>query len=438
MRALILVAAFGIALASGCYAPAIEACQYSCPDGDCPDGLACNEQKMCAATATTRCMPLNGCGWPGISNVDPCAANIAADKVTVDWTISTHVGIHTGDPGMSNQMLDMVPEGVVRAIVTQGDGSEVVVIAVRNLRVTGGENGSLYINGTRPLIMLVNGTAVLDDGSITAAANGLEATGCANGRGGPGLDAVDEAGGGGGGGGGFGPRVQSDASGAAGGFGAFDGGVMQTGSGPGLLEPGTDALVPLRGGCPGGKGGSHTFPGPVGTGGDAGRGGSAFQLSAKTSLSIKGIINVPGLGGGNAYDRLAGGGGGGAGGAILLEAPTITFVGGALLCANGGGGGAGGNNHPVTSTSGLCDVPLFPGQAGGERLSMKNTGGGGATEPSASEPGFPGSSLPGVTEVRGGGGGGGGVGRIRINGTLVGTPALISPRASMGTLPPPQ
>ncbi|MBA3396450.1 MAG: hypothetical protein H0T89_27715 [Deltaproteobacteria bacterium] len=432
MRALIL-GCLVVALVGGCYAPEIAACQYSCPDGECPDGLACNEQKMCAATATTRCTPLTGCGWPGISNVDPCAANIAADKVTTDWTISTHVSVNTGDQGMQNQMLDMVPGGLVRAIVTQGDGSEVLVIAVQNLRVTGGDNGSLFVNGSRPLILLANGIVEIDDGSITTVSSALDGPGCLNGRGGNGFDQTAEVGGGGGGGGGFGPRVQSNASGAAGGFGAFEGGFVPMGSTPGLLEPGTETLVPLRGGCPGGKGGRHES----GTAGEAGRAGGAFQLSAKTSLSIKGIINAPGLGGGNAFDRLSGGGGGGSGGAILLEAPTITFVGGALLCANGGGGGAGGM-HPNLSTSGLCDVPIFPGQAGGDPTSSKSTGGGGATEPSASEPGFIGSMAVGATEVRGGGGGGGGLGRIRLNGMLVGTPSLESPRASLGTLPAPQ
>ncbi len=429
MRALIL----GVALASACYAPEIEPCQYSCPAGECPDGLACNEQQMCAATATTRCTPLTGCGWPGISNVDPCAANIAADKVTADWTIETHLNISTGDPGMQNQMLDMIPADLFRTIVTQGDGSEVVVIAVHNLRVTGGQNGSLFINGTRPLIVLVNGTAVLDDGSITAAANGLEAAGCVNGRGGPGRDTTGQDGGGGGGGGGFGPRTQSNASGAAGGFGAAEGSVIPMGGGAGMLEPGTDALVPLRGGCPGGKGGRHS----TGTGGEAGRRGGAFQLSAKTSLSIQGLINAPGLGGGNALDSLSGGGGGGSGGGILLEAPTITFVGGALLCANGGGGGSGGFVSGE-STSGLCDIPLFPGQAGGDLNSPNNRGGHGATEQFVAEAGFPGSIQTGPSEKRGGGGGGGGVGRIRLNGTLVGMPSVESPRASMGTLPAPQ
>ena len=133
-------------------------------------------------------------------------------------------------------------------------------------------------------------------------------------------------------------------------------------------------------------------------------------------VSGDGRIDVGGYGGkSNSSVASAGGGGGGSGGALLLEAPAVRIQ-GAELCANGGGGGEGGVGE--SGSSSMCmDVPA----QGGGTTSINSGGGQGA---SGSFPAGLGM-MGGMTG--GGGGGGGGIGIIRINGTISGTPTVITP-----------
>src|SRR5512138_2516125 len=50
-----------VALAGGCYSPAIESCQYACAGTQslCPDGLVCNAQRMCVSQVSERCNSIN-------------------------------------------------------------------------------------------------------------------------------------------------------------------------------------------------------------------------------------------------------------------------------------------------------------------------------------------------------------------------------------------
>ncbi len=57
-RCALLAAVIGLA---GCYSPSIDACALACAANNaCPDGLACNAQGLCAATATDTCVPGDG------------------------------------------------------------------------------------------------------------------------------------------------------------------------------------------------------------------------------------------------------------------------------------------------------------------------------------------------------------------------------------------
>lgn len=60
MRLAALVAA--VLSAAGCYQPSVEACRYLCNNQQCPNGLECNAQGMCAESATAMCqaMPDDG------------------------------------------------------------------------------------------------------------------------------------------------------------------------------------------------------------------------------------------------------------------------------------------------------------------------------------------------------------------------------------------
>ena len=94
-------------------------------------------------------------------------------------------------------------------------------------------------------------------------------------------------------------------------------------------------LVPLRGGCPGGKGGA-TFTAAVG--GRVGTCGGALEVTALRMIDVSGALRAAGSGGGAALSN-AGGGAGGSGGAILLDGDVVHVEASGALCANGGGGG---------------------------------------------------------------------------------------------------
>ncbi|HEV7557681.1 MAG TPA: hypothetical protein VGO00_19585 [Kofleriaceae bacterium] len=155
----------------------------------------------------------------------------------------------------------------------------------------------------------------------------------------------------------------------------------------------------VRGGCPGGAGGSTTS---IANGGAGGGGGAAVYLASAGTIAIHGgaSINVGGGGGagGNAFNGA--GGGGGSGGMIVLESITIAVQG--TLAANGGGGAGGASNSGGA-----------PGQAG---LASAMA----ASGASARDPGGPGADGAAGNKINGaddngdqpdaGGGGGGGAG----------------------------
>jgi hypothetical protein len=421
-----------VAAAAGCYRPSIEPCKLACSSaGTCPGDLVCTPGGMCAASMADTCSgdggaladarPDTSCGWPVITNLDPCM--LGADMATDAWTVSTTWTVDTG-------LLTATTTGstlpVIEVAQTLAEPSlpMVALIKVRTLEVQ--QTGTITVRGPRPLVILVNDTATING---TIRVETVPATlECDT----PGADAANsEHGSGGGGGGGFGVNDRNTA-GAAGGAGA--GASGQPGGLPGAgggadASPGALALSPLRPGCSGGRGGSHQ-------GGalydNRGRGGGAIQIAARVRISIvnigpvtSGRIEAGGGGGGPGPDddgtgiSLVGAGGGGSGGAILIEAPTVVLN-GARLCANGGGGGGSSDNLDSGSAGGCSTQGAF---GGGGYGGYGGEGGRGGTGPQDATPG---SASIGTSVAGGGGGGGGGVGRIRINGMLTANQSTLS------------
>jgi hypothetical protein len=290
-------------------------------------------------------------------------------------------------------------------VVMQLDGFEAVVIPMRTLQI--GSGTVLRVRGGRPVILAVAGDALID-GSIDGRSIGNAGIGagslatCKSGDGHNGNNAtlVTNAGGGGGGGA-FG------SIGASGGNGA---GSIAGGNGGQLT--GADDLMPLRGGCPGGRGGGGTGGGGVAAGGPGGLGGGAIQLSVagRLHLGSRSIVSASGGGGATGDTASDGGGGGGSGGAALLEAALVELDAGAFVTANGGGAGSG-TNTLAGGNAGTDGYPANDSRAPG---GLGNGGGGNGGLGAAAK----GPATGGIngTVKGGGGGGGGGVGRTRVNG----------------------
>lgn len=286
-------------------------------------------------------------------------------------------------------------------VQSQGDGSELLIVALDGLRIEAG--GSLRVTGARPLV-IVSTDEVRVDGTIDVGAQGREpgagagSTECAADLDGQTRSAgVLRAGSGGGGGG----------HGTPGGAGArID---LDDVSIPGGLDNGTDLLSPLRGGCPGGRGGHDQL---AAGGGAGGGGGGAIQIISATSIRIDtdGTISAAGGGGGGASTVSAGGAGGGSGGAILLEAVEIEQSG--VLAVNGGGGGEGSRGGPPGGQG--ADGALRsddPADGGVDGSGGGGDGGKGATRTAQAEGGKVGRHS---TIAAGSGGGGGGIGRTQV------------------------
>jgi hypothetical protein len=167
------------------------------------------------------------------------------------------------------------------------------------------------------------------------------------------------------------------------------GGVdLQVMGGAGGAASGTEALVPLRGGCSGSV-----------------SGGGAVQLSSRTHIEVGNVIDVNG---GVAQPDVDYVPGGGAGGGILLEAPTVTLGTQAKLLANGGSGAS-------CSFAGMQSETLSPAMGGTGSMYCPAGGNGAAVGVAATNGGTaPYTNSTSVT-IFAGGGGGGGLGRVRIN-----------------------
>jgi hypothetical protein len=174
----------------------------------------------------------------------------------------------------------------------------------------------------------------------------------------------------------------------------------------------------LRGGCPGGIGGSGVL---------GGNGGGAVAIIAD-SINFNGKINASGAGGRGGGMSKTGGGGGGSGGMIVLDVPVQRVIRGTgVLFASGGGGGEGGTGGVAPTAGQDGHVATSPGTAAAGGASSNDGGDGG----DGSYGNFPnGANTRGQVGTDGGGGGGGGGAGMIYAPSLAGDTVIAPPSTS--------
>lgn len=386
--------------ANGC--DAVMGCLYMPRTGQGCDGGTCNALGQCQPATPNPLFPYTPSNF-----LEAYVAKVDAGNWFVSCFTTVATQLADGGVEVTSQCREQAPPHVV---ITQVGGGEAALLITNNFILD--VSGTLRAEGARPLIIAVKGNATLAglinvDGSADGGSAAGAGVSCAGGTGGAGATGMR---GGGGGGGAFGDNASAGGAGSDGSAG-----------GAGGSRVGSAALVPLRGGCPGGPGGGASMA----AGGPA---GGAVQVSAAGSLTVLGTLSASGAGGRGASTPSCGGGGGGSGGAILLEANTLTIAPGAVLAANGGGGGegAGSINGGNPGQTGLRNTLNASGGSG--RAVCGGDGGRGGALSGTSQAG----ARAGCNDAGGGGGGGGSVGRIRLNAlngcTLNSNSTTISPR----------
>jgi len=339
------------------------------------------------------------CGWPYVPEYyDPCT--LPAPDPALDLAMAGLYQYNTTTGVLTDPLFQM-------SIPPSTDG------AVRQLLVSGftlGATSQLRVTGSKPLLVISTSTITIDgDIDASSAFNGIDFDLGAGAN--PavcpltppekGQTCAAEGGSGGGAG----------AYGAAGGSGGEGGdthscdGVDGKPGGAGGVAA-TSGFASLRGGCAGRDGAPSTQVGSDGKIGRGAPGGGAVYLSARTMVTVTGVIHAGGAGGRASQGGRAGGGGGGSGGMIGLEAQTVLAMTGGILAANGGAGGGGADGN--IASPGDDAKPSAAVANGGKREGAGSDGGDGGfvTTPF-------GQSAPGAD--RGGGGGGGSVGVVHLH-----------------------
>ncbi len=373
-------------------------------EGTACDGGLCNDQGACVSLFP----------YPA-SNFRPTQVPVPpAGGVTLNCGQTIVDTSAAGRPAVTNWCAGQPTFGY-RALPQDG-GPDAVLLSFNRLDV--GPDAGLVLRGPSPVVLVSLG-AVDVEGTVTVEPGTLA---CATGAGAEGGH-VDSTRGGGGGGG-------FATAGGAGGAGSSVIIVTQGPAGAAGAVSGSAALVPLRGGCPGGRGSGNPA--------DAGVGGGALQISAAGAINISGVVSAAGGAGkgGTPVPALvtmgSGANGGGAGGALLLEAPIVQLNGTGTLTANGGSGGEGAGPY-TGGKDGVGGSPTSATPAAGPAtfLFVGGPGGNGAAGVTGATAGGDGAAVSSA----GGGGGGGGAGRIRVNAqqrfcvVLQGT---VSPAATTG------
>jgi hypothetical protein len=245
-----------------------------------------------------------------------------------------------------------VPFLVYRQSGAPTPADTVGVFILRSLRMH--EDARVVIFGSRPAILVLQDSLLLESGSVEVTAGGW-----------PGPSWLDgPARGNGPGGGGFVTyrEVGNHTSGAGGSFCSEGGlGASTAADQVGALY-GNAEISPLLGGSSGGTSGANGS-------GDGGDGGGALQVVAGSRIEIQSAATIEVRGGGGSADTIyPEGSGGGSGGAILLEAPEVS-VGGLLDAGGGWGGGSGVGGRGASGTTGAG--------RGTSTISPQRTGGGG-------------------------------------------------------------
>lgn len=366
------------------------------------------------------------------SNVPLSTIDTAPTVAHLNFTCNATMTLNP--PGYRDDLGCAEPTLPTPVLVPQTNGPTLVVYVVDRLTVASGVTvkvvrGSSGGTGDRALVIAVKGDAQVNGTIDVSASEGWVGITYVieSGPGGQGAFCPANTAGigngdksGGGQGGGFG------LAGGNGGDGADSGGNGASG----LAASGVPTLVPLRGGCPGSRGGKG--------GGDRyGRAGGALQLWVRGQLSLNGALIASGGRGFGAQTTGGGGGGGGSGGGLLIEATRLTLGASAIIAANGGSGAEGSAYWPAGigrdgqyGTVGMTPAPGGSGAnvcggyggRGGARNGDATNGQQGGVEQSCN-----------ASNLGGGGGGGGGVGRVRINSLnacSIASGARISPQAT--------
>ena len=405
------VVAMALCASAGCYSPTPPQGVPCVDDDHCPSSQKCiagycggtsgidarNDDAMLDAV-----LPL--CQQWHPEHFDPCTIPAPTADLNLTTTFANY-SLDTDKPELKGKMGMVFP--ITTMVLTQNGGPDVLLVSVKDFILPAGV--SFSINGARPALFAVWGSATLDGDIDVAALLGTAGPGAGGAfcTGSTGVSGVT------------GPP------GTGGGGGAFQGAGGRGGNVGGLGGAGVGIPTIIRGGCSGGLGGS----GNSGVQGPRGAGGGAVQISAFSSITVNGLIDAAGGGGGFGRTNVGAAGGGGSGGFVGLDAPSITIAG--TITANGGGGGGGGSDVAAGS-NGTNGRPNASAATGGPGATTSNIG---ACASGAN--GGAGSNLIGVnagTSLCGGGGGGGGVGYIVIwnaSPTIMGT-AVVSPPASAG------
>ena len=296
------------------------------------------------------------------------------------------------------------PFGSGRILLFSSNGAsrKACVISLTSLRLP--KEASISASGDHPLVILVQGDAIID-GKIDVGAHTIT-PGPGGWRGGrpPGEGGTTSGQGDGAGAGQTCPQLgNSDLCGGGGAghatAGAQGGAAGIAGASVAGPSHGTSALA-LEGGSGGGRSGEMQ----AAEGMRGGAGGGALQMSVIGVLTVNGAITAGGGGGAGGLST-NGGGGGGSGGSILLEA--LAIDGSGWVSANGGGGGGSGSyNKGVNGSDGSDGGPTLSPALGGAGITKGGNGGSSSSGPTDGE-----SS----TTLRLGGGGGGAAGRVHLS-----------------------
>jgi hypothetical protein len=411
----------GLVAVAACYAPHPQLGVQCGPNGECPPGQACIDDKCGgnepidaplsseALSADATSDGTSACATWGVQRYfDPCKIpppmgdlDLVSNGLTPGYILHTDTGTLT-DRSNSSQI-------AIATMTNPTDGA--LIVSVSSLEIE--SNASLRVDGPVPVeiaswstITITGGLDVSGHRLFSASGAGSNPSTCSDGGNGGNGDATDGAGGGGGGGGN-----------QLGGYGGA--GSVGTNGLRGLIEQGTPTIV--QGGCDGGHGGmgggNASFPGD---------GGGGVHLDAMMSIAIAGTINASGAGGKGGFAPYGGGGGGGAGGYVGLEAPTVTAMSTAIIVSNGGAGGGGaddatGNGSP--GQDGQTSTAAAIGGAAGNVDACATAGANGGNAQANA-----GVSVA-TTATCGGGGGGAATGyMIKISGNFsVVSGAVISP-----------
>jgi hypothetical protein len=404
---------------SGDDAPAGRVCAVGSTTACSGDNLITCDADGNQASSEVCTLGCNSSGTPACKLVAPSnglSAELDDSALAPDLTLMGVTTIDTDAGTITDQSGARTPP------TTTVSGGPVGVFVIEAKSFTSSDH--VTVTGTRALAIVSFGAVQIGSlVAVDATGFGVDGSGAVVGDAtcaGSSAGAGNSHGEGGGGGGGFGTK---------GGIGG-SGGAPTVAGGAGGNTTGTIELVPLRGGCRGGRP-SNQFNNY-----NSGGGGGAVQIVSNTSIAIAdhAFISANGGGGQGPAGPIAcivntpcgDGEGGGSGGGILLEAPAITVSALGGVVANGGGGTC--NVEGSAQSGQLSATPAMAQPCGGD----DGSGGNGAAGALAALNGAPGSGNNPV-----GGGGGGGAGRIRINlplGTTFAPAGTISPTPSVGTL----